>query len=504
MAEEDPNLRPPEGNQPGSTDDAPEEPRREASARFVVQGAQSSQAELRQALNPANQSLAEALRLSYRVLQVGILALIVTFLFSGFQSVREGATGVKTLFGRIVGGPGGEQLAPGLHPFWPYPVGDLVVFQQKQSIRLDKEFQPRQNPNQLTKEDQLAGADAARDLVAQRDGFVITADGDLAHLALSADYVVEDAVEFLGRLGPTEADAVVRRALMRGVVLGSSELTLRELLEQRETSALVMKEKAQQILDRLQSGVALTGVTLTETSAPRFVEAKIREVQAKRVDAEAEVVRAQQEVTATLTATVGGGTPPKEMLDAYGPGTAFEQLVRLIQEYDGLLVKGETAEADAVMKRIGARMEAPDISGDVARIIQQAKAARSSRESALSSDLRRLEGLAPAFRDNPRQLTRQLWLEAVRAVTSGPEVEIIATPFGIGGFDLKFVSSQQVMQRRREIDMARRKAKADEKNLDYQYFEYGSQAINVGRPGGRLNREATGGAGRDNPPAGPN
>ena len=73
-----------------------EEPRRLASARFVVEEVDSKAAHLRAAMDPANQSLGEALRLSYRVLQIAIVALVVTFLFSGFQSVRDGATGATT------------------------------------------------------------------------------------------------------------------------------------------------------------------------------------------------------------------------------------------------------------------------------------------------------------------------------------------------------------------------------------------------------------------------
>ena len=44
-------------------------PRRAASAQFVVQSEVGSQALLREAMDPANQSLREALRLSFRVLQ---------------------------------------------------------------------------------------------------------------------------------------------------------------------------------------------------------------------------------------------------------------------------------------------------------------------------------------------------------------------------------------------------------------------------------------------------
>ena len=101
-----------------------EAPRRAASARFEVAGRDDLRGsmDMRDALDPATQSLGDALKLSYRILQAGIVALCVVFVFSGFQSVPEGSTGIKTLFGAIAGGDesGDAQVQPGLQPFWPY------------------------------------------------------------------------------------------------------------------------------------------------------------------------------------------------------------------------------------------------------------------------------------------------------------------------------------------------------------------------------------------------
>ena len=83
-------------------------PRRAASARFIVDSEVGSEALLRDAMDPANQSLADALRLSFRVLQAVIVVLIVLFLASGLKTVDDGYSGVRTLWGRIV-----EPLSPG-------------------------------------------------------------------------------------------------------------------------------------------------------------------------------------------------------------------------------------------------------------------------------------------------------------------------------------------------------------------------------------------------------
>ena len=74
---------------PYGTEEADEARRRAASAQFDVQADVGSDAVLREAMDPANQSLAEALRLSFRVLQFVILVLIVLFVFSGVKTVEE-------------------------------------------------------------------------------------------------------------------------------------------------------------------------------------------------------------------------------------------------------------------------------------------------------------------------------------------------------------------------------------------------------------------------------
>ncbi|MFO0829009.1 MAG: SPFH domain-containing protein [Phycisphaerales bacterium] len=464
-------------------EDGAEEPRREASARFVVKTSTSSAVQLREAMDPANQSLADALRLSYRVLQLGILALIVTFLFSGFQTVREGATGVKTIFGRITGEGGAEQLAPGLQPFWPYPIGELIVFDQKSTIRMDKEFEPRARENLKTKEEQIAAEEYARDLAPARDGYVLTADGDIAHVAVSTTYTVQDAVEFLERTSPEQAQKLVRAALMRAVVLASGQFSLRDLIDQRDAPQAAVREYAQEFLDRLHSGIIVGDVVLSDRSPPRFVDAQFREVQAKRATAQAVVERANQEVAAILTGVAGE--------------KALEDLTNLIREYDAALVRGDKAGADGVAAQIGQRFEADDIGGDVARIIQRSKAMAASNQAALTRELSRLRGLQPAFESNPRQLTRQLWLEAVRTVLGGPEVEIISPPMGIGSLDLKLLSSAQIMQVRRKADLERRKRAAEQLELNLpEWVLRGSQI----RPEGdmkRLERDGSKGTGRD-------
>ena len=83
-------------------------------------------------LDPANQSLADSLRKSFRVLKLLMLVLLVLYFLSGAFSVKQGEVGLILRFGRIVGTGKGEQtkaavLTPDWYWSWPYPFERAVT-----------------------------------------------------------------------------------------------------------------------------------------------------------------------------------------------------------------------------------------------------------------------------------------------------------------------------------------------------------------------------------------
>jgi len=458
-----------------------EEVRRAASAEFDAGGETGGAVALRDAMDPANQSLGDALRLSYRVLQLGILALIATFIFSGFQTVREGSIGVKTLFGGIVGTPGDEALPPGLHPFWPYPVGQIVTVELNRPVEIDKAFWPQYRRGATTLEEATDAADLSKHLQPGTDGSLLTADGDLAHLQLQAEYVVEDPVSLLRTLRPEMVPVVVQRAIERGAVVAAATFTLNELTELREQPTLAIRDAAQQVLDELGCGIELASVTAPMRIAPLAVRKSYAQVQTQRERVKTAVERARQQAATMLTA-------------AAGPAASGE-LIRLIIEYENALTLGDDAAADEVLGRIGERFAAGDVGGEAAMIVARAEAAISARRSMLAKEVRRLEGLLPAYRENPRQLVRQLWLDAVRSVLEDEEAEVFSVPHALAAIDLAVDSSPDVMQLRRRRELERKKAEADAAALGLQPFSLDSRSIMIDQAGRRLERDASGGFG---------
>lgn len=80
------------GGQPGST--------REASVQ--LREGEPTPGQRASMMDPANQSLAEALRITFRILQLAMVVLFVLYIGSGFQSIKASERGLRVITGRIV------------------------------------------------------------------------------------------------------------------------------------------------------------------------------------------------------------------------------------------------------------------------------------------------------------------------------------------------------------------------------------------------------------------
>ena len=295
--------------------------------------------------------------------------------------------------------------------------------------------------------------------------------------------MVEDPVRFLEAVDIEKGDAIVRIALSRGVTAAIARIPLSELVDQREQPAALVQVEAQRVLDEISSGIQLQKVTMPERSAPFVVRNVLRRVQTGKEDAKTIVDRARQDATAQLLA-------------AAGPN--YEQILDLIDGYEAVLSAGDLAHADELLREIGQRLEMKDIGGFASSIVNRAKSYQSAIAANLSKDVRRIEGLQDTWDQNPQQLARQLWLDALRSVLTQTEVEVFSMPPGVGQSQISIASSPEVMQLRRNADMARRKKGAAIMEALRPSWQIGVKQTTLDKAGRRLDEKATQGFGREN------
>jgi hypothetical protein len=204
-----------------------------------------------------------------------------------------------------------------------------------------------------------------------------------------------------------------------------------------------------------------------------------------REEAKERVENARQEVAKEFTKVAGE--------------RAYPDLIELIDQYSNALTSGDEEDSDRIMQLIGARFESEDVAGDSARIIDQAQAYQSALETRLSSELRRIKTLAPTYRENPKEFARRIWLETYRDVFDNDQLEIFSVPLNLASIQLGIESSEDVMQLRRKSELQRKKnAKLAEEGDMIGGFQWGRSQIILQGPGRRLERDASGGFGREN------
>ncbi len=420
--------------------------RRAASAQLVVEADVGSDAVLREAMDPANQSLADALRLSFRVLQFAILGLLAAFLVSGFQRVDQSEGGVMLRFGRIVEVDDEPALEPGLRRnLLPYPAGEFVIFDvQNRSVDLANTFFPVL-PGTMSVDQAIERASPKGTLRAGQVGYVLTDDGDIAHLQVAATYNIDDPVKLVERLNIDDADRTVKLALERAVVASAAGLMLQELIEQPDTVRELIRADAQEMLDTIDCGIEITNVQLLDAKPPFAIVKVYRELQNAREESRREIETARQDATEALIDSAGA---------------RWRVLADLIDRFQREEELGNTVRSTELLAQINTQLESDETEGALSDMIQRAQAYESHIELTLGSERQRFLDLLPSYRAQPYLVSRRLWMEAVSDVLKAEDAQIIRVPAGLGTFNLAISGSDEVARIRRELDLGQRERKA--------------------------------------------
>ncbi len=434
-----------------------EAPRRAASAQLVVEGEVGADAELREAMDPANQSLADALRLSFRVLQFVILALLALFLVSGFQRVDDSQSGVMLRFGRIVEVDDQRALEPGLRRnLLPYPAGEFVILDvEGRSVDIATTFFPTL-PGNLSLDQAIERASPKGTLRVGQVGYVLTDDGDIAHLKAAATYDIVDPVKLVERLNVDDADRTVKLALDRAMVASAAGLVLQELIEQPEAVRDLIQTNAQDLLDTIDCGIRITDVQLLDAKPPFAIVKVYRELQNAREESRRAIENARQEATEALIKAAGA---------------RWRVLAELIDRYQREEDLGNTVRGTELLGEINTLLESDEIGGAIAEMIHRANAHESEIELTLGREAQRFLDLLPSYRAQPYLVSKRQWLVAVSDVLTNKDVEIIRVPAGLGNIDIAISGSEEIARVRREELLKRRQRQGIDRALS-GYSQY--------------------------------
>jgi membrane protease subunit HflK len=370
------------------------------------------------ATDPAQQSLAEALRMSFAILKLAMVALLLAYAFSGTFSVGSNEVALRLRFGDYVGGPGQRILERGTYLAAPFPIEEIVkVDTRPTTLTLDKEFWFETSAQESGMTRSQMQARKALPLHPLRDGSLITGDSNIAHAKWTITWRVADPVAYLTNVGgrPLAAE-IVRLVAQQGIVQAAAGIAAEELLRgvvNRDLAVGAMQRR----LDDMRTGLLIDQLTLDKVSAPMRVAASFDAVTSAESDRAGRIVAAQQERSRILGETAG---------------EANTALLELIVAHEQASERGDAAATAATEARIEKALgdlavDGIPIGGEVARVVNAATTYRTQIVEKVAGEAQTFEELLPQYERNPRLVLSKIWEDAREAILTGDDVETFYT-----------------------------------------------------------------------------
>lgn len=402
----------------------------------------------RSPVDPAQQSLAEALRVSFAILKVAMLALLVGYAFSGTFSVGSNEVALRLRFGDYVGDPGSRVLERGTYLAAPFPIEEVVKVDTRPArLQIEKEFWFETADTDAGLSRTRLQAMKAMPLNPLRDGSLITGDSNIVHAKWTLTWRITDPEAFLTNLGNrAAATELVRLVAQQGIVHAAARMSADDFLRGIVDRDLMIGSM-QRRLDDVRSGVTIDQLTLEKVSAPMRVAGSFDAVTTAESERAARVVAAQQDNARVLGETAG---------------EASAVLLSLISAYETAFENGDPRAIEDLDGRIATAIDSLSIDGrvvggEVARRINAARVYRTQIVERVASEAQTFEQLLPQFEKNPALVLSKLWEDAREGILTGKDVETFYTV--PGQLELQ-LNRDPTLQKERQKEQLR--AKRDE------------------------------------------
>ncbi len=383
------------------------------------------------AVDPAQESLSQALRAGFNVLRVIIVVLLFAYFLSGWFQVEPGQQGVIVRFGKLRendDNPDNKYVfREGWHASLPDPFDEKIRLKgQNFKLRIDS-FCPVLKEAELAKElsdINLSEVVPAKDKFKPGvDGTMLTGDRNLSHGLFAIEYRIEDAAAFVQNVGETPEvferllKPLAENAILRTVAGMPVERVIRTQTDEvtgdftDEVKKLLNDED--ELLTKLETGVVVINVEARTVEPGRVREAflAVSDAKSERKEREDE---ARQEAHRVLSRTAGSKTKYDALLkaiDAYGAAQAVgadeERLEELRQNIDQQLEQAE---------------------GEVATRLRQAQSRANEIRERVQQEYKLFVDYLDMYRKYPQLTLVRRWVRMRDAILSSAENEIFFVP----------------------------------------------------------------------------
>ncbi|MBN1490329.1 MAG: hypothetical protein JXA69_10455 [Phycisphaerae bacterium] len=359
-------------------------------------------------LDPANQSLADALRASFRVLKIIMLLVVICYVLSGFFIVDQNEVVILSRFGKRLGEPAG----PGLKWAFPYPIDSRL------RIRTDtRAIEVRSFWLNLTKAEEQRPLSQiyapTNSLDPKSGGALLTAaerhgeafgetsseGAELVHVKWPLTYRITDPLGYAENI--VDETLTVQSVFEASAVAMAARFTVDEIAFVNQNQfRIAVQEEAQRRLDAVRSGIVLDQVN----SVP-YQPLQVRD----EFDA---VIRAEN----TKRSAIQAANQESRRILNEAAGEAHPTIIQAIRDYEtARLGDAPSAERKALENRID-QLLLTVARGKASQAVKQGRAEGDQIVQALRADAKTLEELKPKYAESPVLLPVRMWEDAKRDV----------------------------------------------------------------------------------------
>ena len=257
------------------------------------------------------QAMARTLGALFVALRVVIVLALLSLAFGGLFSVKENEEAMLFHFGRLETRNGAEILRSGnWYWAWPYPIDEIKRIPAQRSISItSRQFWPKIDPNNLQALQGGPAGPGANVLRAGEDGYLLTGDANIMHMAWTLTYRIADPKAYYlnfyedpetlpdGKPFPAAdrrgVEMLIQSALDDAVlgevaswrvedVLVSSRAAVPGLgdvaaARRGEALAAAVRARLGQRLSQLDLGIEVQQLSLVDTQPPAYTRAAFRQ-----------------------------------------------------------------------------------------------------------------------------------------------------------------------------------------------------------------------------------
>lgn len=423
-------------------------------------------------LDPAQQSLADALRVSFLLLKVVMVVLVIFYLFSGVFSVETDHKAVLLRFGKLVQAydenrePMGVRVfSSGVHLAMPLPIDEVIqIPTSRQTVTLNTQFYYQKPPGmeQRSHTELAAESDGmGGSLNPERDGSLLTGDANVVHARWTVSFelgdTAEDVENFVRNVGSIDrATKQLTIAAEQAAVHTVARFTADQIVQVSAAVGETMKPLLQELVDQRGMGMTILEVSINEPNFPITVTPSYNAVLDARSRSGTSINNARREYEQVMTEIAGSAYPALlELIDGYEAAVELgdDEAAADIEARLGEALRTRTVEHDGRVLEVG---------GLTAQYISEAIGARTQLVAAVEAELREFLGLLPYMQEDadlPIEQRRvdsealpfrmhRLWADAKQTIFEGEDIELGFMP--AGQVYLEMNRDPDVLRRREE------------------------------------------------------